>query len=187
MAIINFLADVNEQNVQELLQQVNLCLAIGEKQIEINIVSRGGKIQQGIIAYDTLVKNRDIITVNNLGITDSAAVMIFCSGKVRRCNPNATFLLHSTFVPDIIAKQFDEDKMSRNLKNVQLINFAMSRILATTTNDNKTVFLDMIDKSTELTAIQAQAHNLVNSINSTLEKAVLKGNINILDSSIKIH
>jgi ATP-dependent protease ClpP protease subunit len=100
--LINFLADVNELSVNNLITfvtqniyQIEGTQGLGNVEIVIQIASNGGVSDKGILAYNYLKQLNVPITTINIGNVDSAAAMIFLAGSKRLCTPSSRFVLHS--------------------------------------------------------------------------------------------
>jgi len=82
-ACIEFLCEVNEYTVTQLLDSVKILIKKGYERIIILISSPGGNVFYGLSAFNFLRGIPVEIITHNFGSVDSTAGIIFCAGSKR--------------------------------------------------------------------------------------------------------
>ena len=165
---INFMAEINSVTASRLLSIISDHLRTGIiKKIKINISSPGGSVFHAISLYNFISGLKEIeIHTHNFGQVDSAATVIFLSGKKRTCSPVATFLFHGPQRIFMGTPRIGLDKkaLTENLTALQSDIDKLVEIISRTTKQEKDKISDFFEKQVVFTAEKAKEENLVHEI-----------------------
>lgn len=93
--IINFSTTVDDNSVSKLITTINYLIALGFRDILLIMNSSGGDLDAGISAYNYLSSLPITLRTHNISRVDSAAVYIYCSGKIKTASPYSSFVVHN--------------------------------------------------------------------------------------------
>lgn len=137
-AIINFLLPINTDSVNLLLAVVNNQVRAGVKNITIVISSPGGDTTSAFAAFNILRNVPAEITTFNVGNIDSAALLIYCSGKYRYAFPSPTrFLIHGNSLQINGNIAFDANTLEAQVQQLQNLNTMVVDVLVSISKHSK--------------------------------------------------
>lgn len=119
--------------------------------IEVNIMSPGGSVVEGLAIYDTMRSlNKKIIT-RAMGQAASIASIIFMAGDEREVADNAEIMVHNAWTG--IAG--NKNELSEVIDRLDTIDQKLVNIYASRTNLNEDQVKDLLDKETFMSADEA--------------------------------
>ena len=127
---INFVGEVNQNTVNQLIQIINEKLKQGINQFVLLISSPGGYVAPGISGYNFLKGIPAEVITHNYGSADSIAVVLFCAGSRRYCTPNGRFLLHGIGFNAPQGMRFEEKQLDERIKSMRIDRENISKIIA---------------------------------------------------------
>jgi len=65
------------------------------KKVHLLLSTQGGDVASGINLYNTLSSVPFELTINNVGVVNSAGICIFLAGKRKFASPHSTFMFHN--------------------------------------------------------------------------------------------
>ncbi len=166
--VIKFFAPVNEATINALMDAVDQKMRQGVKDFILLISSGGGSVFHGLSAYNYLKGIPASISTHNFGSVDSIGVVLYCAGSVRRCVPQARFLLHGVSASFPQGISLEEKQIEERLKSVRIDIENLAKVVAA--NTGKTVdevTQAMLDRTT-LNPDQAREWGLVTDIKTEL-------------------
>ena len=95
-AYFQYFGDITKFGMNALMQLVSIQFQKNCTDIHINISSKGGCNLSALTAYNFLRNAPCNITTHNIGYCDSAANILFLSGKERKASPYSRFVVHSS-------------------------------------------------------------------------------------------
>jgi ATP-dependent protease ClpP protease subunit len=162
---INFVAEVNSNNVNGLLRIVTEQVKIGTKKITILISSPGGDTTSAFAAYNLLRNTQGAeITTFNIGSVDSAAMLLYCSGKNRYSLPGTRFLIHGNRLNTQVPTQFDAPAMDSQLQQLVNLNQMVARVVSSVAPTKEKEIAAAIQGQQILTPEQAKQWGIVQEI-----------------------
>lgn len=136
--VINFILPIQQETMNALVNAVNAQAHNGVKKITIVISSRGGDTASAFAAYNVLTNVPVEITTFNTGVIDSAAMILFCSGKYRYSFPDpARFLIHGNSLDIIGNASFDANGLGAQLAQVNNLNQMVLSVISATVKTDK--------------------------------------------------
>jgi ATP-dependent protease ClpP protease subunit len=162
-ATIRFLAPVNAQTVNNLLNTIDQARKSGAQEIDLLLSSPGGEVVYGLSAYNYLKALPIELVTYNFGAVDSIAVALYCAGQERLSVANGEFLLHG------LAAQFppmpiEQDLVEQELRQMQNQTDALAGVVSTCTGRSVTEVEDAVKHKTVLSAKDALKWGLVQKI-----------------------
>lgn len=119
--------------------------------IEVNIMSPGGSVIEGLAIYDTMrALNKKIIT-RAMGQAASIASIIFMAGDEREVADNAELMVHNAWTG--IAG--NKNELSEVIDRLDTIDQKLVNIYASRTNLNEDQVKELLDKETFMSADEA--------------------------------
>jgi ATP-dependent protease ClpP protease subunit len=166
--IINFIVPIDSNSVNMLLSIVNGQVRNGVKKITIVLSSPGGDTTAAFAAYNILKNVPVEITTFNVGNIDSAAVLLYCSGKHRYSFPSpARFLIHGNALNLGAGVPLDYNFLDAELQQIKSLNQMVSQVVATIAPTKKAEIEQAVHGQTILSAEDAKAWGIVQEIRST--------------------
>lgn len=166
--IINFIVPIDTNSVNMLLSVVNAQIRGGVKKITIILSSPGGDTTAAFAAYNILKSVPAEITTFNVGNIDSAAMMIYCSGKYRYSFPTpARFLIHGNALTVGGGAMFDAHMLDAQLQQLTNLNQMTVDVISATTGEKKRKEIEeAVHGQTILSPEQAKDWGIVQEIRS---------------------
>lgn len=93
---LTFAGPIGPDTTHRLLSAVNGAAQAGANRIHLMIHSYGGVVVEGIVLHNYLTNFPLELFTYNEGAVHSISLLPFLTGKIRKCAPNATFLMHKT-------------------------------------------------------------------------------------------
>jgi ATP-dependent Clp protease, protease subunit len=171
-ALINFYAEVSEQNVNNLINFITQQQMAAQQQgtpleeIIIQISSNGGSSDHGLLAYNYLNQLNIPKTTIGMGNVDSAAVMIFCAGAKRLAMPSCRFTLHEAQTT-IIQGTFNGTKLHEIADLNQRITNDYCRVIANNTGRDLVSVEKEVAKGSVMSTDEAITYKLITGIQNT--------------------
>lgn len=109
-----FTGPVTMESAQNLLKVLNDSVKKNIARIHLLISSPGGDVNFGITLYNYIKSLPVEIYTYNIGIVDSIAIILYCSGSKRFCDKNARFLLHNEKLTIQTSQVFNLDESQLN-------------------------------------------------------------------------
>jgi ATP-dependent Clp protease, protease subunit len=97
--------------------------SIGNKPININIMSMGGDLFEALAIHDVLMQHPASVTTNILGATASAGTVIGMAGEKRMISENSLFLAHESSIGTY-------GKIEDHEKAIELLRVANDRLVS---------------------------------------------------------
>jgi len=168
-ACIEFLCDVNEYSVKQLIDIAKDLRKKGYQRIKILISSNGGSVFHGLSAYNELKGLDTEIITHNFGSVDSSAGIIFCAGSPRYSVPHARFLIHPLGYE--LQGNFSEEQLEEHLKTLQIDTENTAGVIAEATQKEEKQILEDMRKRKHLNPEQAKEYGLIDDIKVELVEA----------------
>lgn len=162
---VSFIAGVNENTAQRLIDAVVGELHKGANTIYLLLSTPGGSVRDGVALYNILRGLPCEIVTHNIANVDSIGNVLFLAGARRFACPNATFMFHGV--------GFDVNQGSRiEQKNAQELMdgiAAETRKIADVIEDrakfaNRSEIEDLFLQASTKDAAYAKNHNLVHEV-----------------------
>jgi ATP-dependent Clp protease protease subunit len=166
--VIRFMAGVNQQSINALINTIESKLREGIKKIRVLISSPGGEVFWGISAYNYLKGCGAEIESFNFGSVDSVATVIYCAGSKRLCAPTARFLIHSVAWGGSGQFNFEEKQLKEHLKSLQIDRENIAKIIASNCQKTQEEIEKAMLEGTTFNPEQAREFGLVHDINENL-------------------
>jgi ATP-dependent protease ClpP protease subunit len=160
---IRFLAVVNPQTVNALLNEVDQLRRSGVDNITILISSPGGEVVSGISAYNYLKSLPIKLTTYNFGEVDSIAVALYCAGQYRFSVPNGAFLVHG-IAANFPQTPLDLEVVEEEVHSMESQTNTLAGVISACTGQNRDVVASAIKRKTVLSAQAAKEWGLVQKI-----------------------
>jgi ATP-dependent protease ClpP protease subunit len=164
------------KDVQDILNSSN------NEKIEVEISSGGGDIFAGAEIFSALKLYEGEVEITILSLAGSAASEIAMAGNCRMM-PNALMMVHNVSVYGASGDYHEMDKMSEMLKKA---NQSIANTYMTKSGMNKEEVLEMMDKTTWMTAQEAKEKNLIDEILFVDEKLAFSNDLGCLLTKDKI-
>jgi len=119
--------------------------------IELNIMSPGGSVIEGLAIYDELRSSDKKIITRAMGQAASIASIIFMAGDEREVADNAEIMIHNATV----FAGGNKHELSGFIDKLDGIDQKLINIYATRTNLNEEQVKDLLDKETFMSANEA--------------------------------
>ncbi|MDX6402862.1 MAG: ATP-dependent Clp protease, protease subunit [Blastocatellia bacterium] len=167
--VISFLAQIDSNTVNLLIAIVNNQIRGGVKNITIVISSTGGDPTAAFAAYNILRSLPADITTFNAGITDSAAMLIYCAGKHRYSLPTpARFLIHGTSMTvNTAGLQMDTAFLESQLMQVKSANEMLIQVITAASNRKREEIAKTVTGQTILSPEEARQWGIVQEIRTS--------------------
>jgi ATP-dependent Clp protease, protease subunit len=167
--IINYIAPVNTDTVNLLINIVNAQVRNGTRKITIVVSSSGGDPSAAFAAYNYLRNVQAEITTFNGGTVDSAAMFIFCAGKFRYSLPGPTrFLMHATALnPMTVSVPIEGRWVEAQLAQLKNMDHMATQIIAANSKKKESEIEAAIQAQTILSPEEAKSWGLVQDIRPT--------------------
>src|SRR5262249_11887886 len=101
-----------------LMSAVGLAIEKGAQSITLCISSNGGAPDQAFYVHELLKASPVPITTHNVGIVQSAAMIIFLAGSRRFAVPLSTFLMHKTVHNPPAGASYGQDLLDHSLESL---------------------------------------------------------------------
>jgi ATP-dependent Clp protease protease subunit len=164
VSIISFFAEVNPATVNQLVQVVNGQVRSNVRKITLLVSSTGGQTDGAFTLYNFLRGISAEVTTFNVGVVDSAALVLFCSGRHRYSLPGTRFLIHGNTMDLSGNFRFDATALESNLQLIKNLNQTVVTVLVSNTNKTQSELETMVRGQTILTAEQARDWHLIEEI-----------------------
>lgn len=162
------MAPVIPITIDHLMKTIDKKIHEKYERLHILISSPGGSVFHGLSVYNFLKGSPIQVYTYNFGSVDSIGVVIYCSGSKRFSVPHARFLIHGVKMNFSGQASFDEYQIHEHLKQVQIDQKNIARVIADNTGKGADVIeKDMHDRRT-LNPVEAKDYGLVNEIKSEL-------------------
>lgn len=165
---INFVGEINDSTVKQLIQIISQKLKEGIHRFIILISSSGGYVAPGITAYNFLKGIPAEVITHNCGSADSIAVILFCAGKRRICTPNGRFLLHGIGFTVTQPTRFEEKRLDERMKGLKIDRENIAKILAENCKKTQKQVEDDLFEVKVLNPEEAKEYGLVHEIKTQL-------------------
>ena len=169
-AVITFIVPIDSNSVNYLIAIVNNQVRMGVKKITLVISSPGGDTAAAFAAYNILKNEPVEITTFNSGNIDSAAMLLYLSGKYRYSFASpARFLIHSNFLTMTGGSSvpLDYNFLESELQQLKSLNSEIAKAIAENSNKKQPELEEMMKNQTILTPEQAKDWGLVQEIRTT--------------------
>ncbi|OGS19046.1 MAG: hypothetical protein A3J83_05330 [Elusimicrobia bacterium RIFOXYA2_FULL_40_6] len=167
-AYIRFMAPVMPVTIDQLMKVIDNAIRGKYERLHLMISSPGGSVFHGLSVYNFLKGSPLEVYTYNFGSVDSIGVVIYCAGSRRFSVPHARFLIHGVKMGFQGQANFDEYQIHEHLKQVQIDQKNISRVIADNTGKGSDIVeKDMHDRRT-LNPTEAKDYGLVNEIKSEL-------------------
>jgi ATP-dependent Clp protease protease subunit len=93
---LTFAGGIDQLAVSRIFNGLNGAVNQGVEQVHLLIQSAGGNVEDGLAVHNYLTNLPLELTTYNEGAVQSIAVLMYLSGKIRKCAGNACFLMHKT-------------------------------------------------------------------------------------------
>jgi ATP-dependent Clp protease, protease subunit len=154
----------SRQNIKLLMKDA------GKDPVSVNISSLGGDINHGLSIHDLFVDHQNV-TSRLSGFVASAATVIACGCKTVRMNSTALYLIHkvSGWVDAWGYMNEDElqaviEKLTQDKEENQKIDLIIAQIYSSRTGKPINEIVDLMKKSTWITAEEAKEWGFVDEI-----------------------
>ncbi len=151
-------------SLNQLIALVDNQLRTGTKRITILVSSIGGDPAAAFTAYNYLRGIPAEVTTVNMGNVDSAAAILYCSGKHRYSLEGTRFLLHGVSIPVQANSLINAQDLENNLSLVRNQNQMIARVLAANTNKKEGEINDLLRGQTILGPEDAKKWGLVDEV-----------------------
>src|SRR5258708_5180782 len=167
-AIISFLVPIDSNSVNLLLAIVNNQVRAGFKKITIVISSPGGDTASAFAAYNVLKSIPAEITTFNAGSIDSAAMLIYLSGKYRYSfGDPARFLIHGNSMTLGTNVPMDYAFLNAQLQQMKSLNQMVAQVIANNSNKKNGEIETLMQGQVILSPEEAKLWGLVQEIRPT--------------------
>jgi ATP-dependent Clp protease, protease subunit len=166
-SVINFLVEVNIQNVNQLIALVDAQLRNNVKNITVVLSSTGGDAAAGFTAYNYLRGIPAEVTTFNIGNVDSAAAIMFCAGHKRYALRDTRFLIHGTSVILPTSAMVNAENLETQLELLKSMNHLVSQVISSATNKREPEVDQMIRGQVILTPEMAKQWGLIQEVRDT--------------------
>ncbi|MFU9135369.1 ATP-dependent Clp protease proteolytic subunit [Erwinia tasmaniensis] len=132
--------------------------------IDVYLNSRGGDMDAGYVAYETLRKSPITLNMINASVTASSATLIYCASPERYSMPMAQFMLHPAAAPDEKTDYIRPDQARRILEEDENYNAIFRKVYASCTSLSREELEKITDSETGRViypADEAAKHGLV--------------------------
>lgn len=118
---ITYCGSISDNNSKHLMVLCSDAITKAFTEIYIAISSTGGSVPAGIALFNFLKALPVTITVHNIGIIDSAAIIAFLAGKNRYASEESRFFIHGASIkPEKpILNMWDLSELTKMLRNDQ--------------------------------------------------------------------
>lgn len=157
-------------NAQTLIADLD---AIAAPEIRVEINSPGGNVFDGIAIYNALRNHPSTVTTRVDGLAASIASIIAQAGDVRVMQPSAQMMIHNAWAISMGDHQ-DHAEMAALLEQQDAV---LANIYASRSGRDVSVFRDLMDAETWLTADRAVAEGLADSVVDAPKKAASKATL----------
>lgn len=165
---IKYFADIDYNNVKNLMDVVQAKLKDGTGRFVILISCLGGSVFHGLSAYNFLRGIPAEVETHNFGSVVSMGIVLFCAGKKRYSVPHATFLVHGVQANFPQGAGLEEKQLEERLKGLKLDTENIAGVVAACTGKTEEdVIRDMLDRTT-LNPEQALKYGLIHEIKEAL-------------------
>lgn len=144
--------------------------------IEVNIMSVGGSVIEGLAIYDALRSSKKKVITRAIGQAASIASIIFMAGDEREVADNAEIMIHNA----LVGACGNKHELAEFIDRLDGIDQKLINIYASRTSLNETQVRDLLDKETFMDAdeavklgfatVKADALALVAKYNSTKQQ-----------------
>lgn len=165
---INFVGEVNQNTVNQLIQVVSEKLRQGITNFVILISSPGGYVALGISAYNFLKGIPAKVITHSYGSADSIAAVLFCAGSKRYCTPNSRFLLHGVGFNVLQPTRFEEKQLDEKIKDLKIDRENIAKIIAENCKKTKEQVENDLFEVKALNPDEAIKYGLVHEIKTQL-------------------
>lgn len=165
---VDLFGQVNEKMVlnfkRYFLKLLKLYQGLGKKDpITITINSSGGNASDGLAIFDVIRSCKVPVTTIALGSAESAALIIFLSGSMRRVHKNALLLTHETYENDLGKTQTAHSLVVAG-KQLLVLDKLISKIILETSKMKPGTLEKFKKKEKFITAEEAVKYGLAHEI-----------------------
>lgn len=165
---IRFMAPVIPITIDHLMKVIDTKIREKYERLHLMLSSPGGSVFHGLSVYNFLKGSPLEVYTYNFGSVDSIGVVMYCAGSKRFSVPHARFLIHGVKMNFSGQAVFDEYQIHELLKQVQIDQKNIARVIADNTGKGADVIeKDMHDRRT-LNPNEAKDYGLVHDIKSEL-------------------
>jgi ATP-dependent protease ClpP protease subunit len=165
---IRFMAPVIPMTIDQLMGIVDRKIHEKYERLNLMISTPGGSVFHGLSVYSFLKGSPLEVHTYNFGSVDSIGIVMYCAGSRRFSVPHARFLIHGVKMNFSGPAIFDEYQIHEHLKQVQIDQKNIARVIADSTGKSTDVVeKDMHDRRT-LNPSEAKDYGLVHEIKSEL-------------------
>jgi ATP-dependent Clp protease protease subunit len=165
---IRLTGGINEKTAQAFLQVFDNLYGLGMKHLHLMLCSGGGSVAHGLGVASFLKTASIKCTTYGFGGVQSIAVPIFCAGEHRVCTPDATFMIHSVYLPQISEQNLTVSRLHGTAQELQGDTNTIASIISKASGQPvETVHKDM-QKVTNFNAEEAKEYGLVHEISQKI-------------------
>ncbi len=158
----NFLID--RLSIARLMSVVGAALDASCSGITLCISSAGGAPDQAFYVFEILSRLPVPLTTHNIGITQSAAVVLFMAGQRRYCSPGSTFLMHATTHAPATGSNYSADQITLTAESITADDERSVSIIAARSGQSVADIRKWFRGQKLRTAQFAQQHGLIDDI-----------------------
>ena len=163
---VSFIGKINEENARLFINNIKSMIEDNPESasLTIYISSPGGSVDIAVeLFYFLKLLDCEIRTINT-SCVNSAAIIVFASGKERISLPCSSFYVHS--ITKNLNGNFTVDDLLREIKEMTANTDKVANILAQTSNKSKSYWKRLMKKGCLLTPQKAKEVGLVNGISN---------------------
>ena len=110
-----FVSDDEQNTLTNMREKLKEIASIDADEIEVNINSLGGSVDQGLAIHDLLASNSATVKTKITGMSASSATIIFQAGDQREISANGMMLIHRAWTMGL-GNSSDFDALAKDLK-----------------------------------------------------------------------
>jgi len=138
--------------------------------LEVEINSCGGDVDEGFLMYDKLVESgKNIITIGS-GRVYSIATVIFLAGNVRKASENTEFVCHLPFIPEYtLADSYTADELQKISNDLRHFENKIANFYARKLDKTFDEMLNLMREDRYMSANEALSMGFVTEIKKTIK------------------
>jgi ATP-dependent Clp protease protease subunit len=160
---LNFYAEINRTTVGTLISYLQSKIPERPDRIVILISSTGGRVIDGLTAYNFLKGFPSEVIMHNYGAVQSMAVVLFCGGRVRLATRHSRFLIHGLYWI-FGSESVPEAKLREHFESLKTDRENMARVIAEASGKRQDDVNSDILAGRNLAADEAKAYGLIHDV-----------------------